>query len=41
MGSFKVPKPGRYYILAYKNSSNKINYKLNINGDIDTAPLEN
>jgi len=41
MGSFKVPKPGRYYILAYKNSSNKINYKLTINGDIDKVPLKN
>ncbi|GAA0063975.1 collagenase [Clostridium sp. CTA-1] len=41
LGSFKVPKPGRYYILAYKNSSNKINYKLTINGDIDKAPLKN
>ncbi|WP_251861711.1 collagenase [Clostridium sp. Marseille-Q2269] len=40
-GSFKVDKPGRYYIVAYKNSTNKINYKLNIDGNIDNAPLKN
>ncbi|GAA0737268.1 collagenase [Clostridium oceanicum] len=38
-GSFKVDKPGRYYIVAYKNRTNKINYKLDIDGDIDKAPL--
>ncbi|EPY2286693.1 collagenase [Clostridium sporogenes] len=41
MGSFKITKPGRYYIVTYKTSPNKINYKLNINGDIDKAPLKN
>ncbi|NFP90576.1 collagenase [Clostridium sporogenes] len=38
IGNFKVDKPGRYYIVAYKTSSNKINYKLNIKGDIDNVP---
>ncbi|EJO5348647.1 collagenase [Clostridium botulinum] len=41
IGSFKIHKPGRYYILAYTNSPNKINYKLSIKGDIATASLKN
>lgn len=41
IGKFKVDKPGRYYIITYKISSNKINYKLNIKGNIETALVNN
>ncbi|QBD86134.1 peptidase M9 (plasmid) [Clostridium tetani] len=39
MGSFKVHKPGRYYILVYKTSLNKVNYKLNISDATNMAPV--
>jgi microbial collagenase len=36
-GTFTADKPGRYYIVAYKNTMDKKEYKLDIEGDIDKA----
>ncbi|AOR23362.1 collagenase [Clostridium taeniosporum] len=36
-GSFKVNKPGKYYIVVYEANGNNSKYKLKIDGDIESS----
>ncbi|MBW6409647.1 collagenase [Clostridium weizhouense] len=40
-GSFKVDKPGKYYIVAYETNGNSSDYKLKVDGNIEKSSTSN